>query len=235
MTMAGRRNRGAAPLLAALVLSALTLLLPPAVQAERLFKDRPYWSFEVKGGYFYPEFDSFPGGKTWSDFYGDDKTWQASASLAYKVLRQVEIGIEGGKIEDRGAGHAPLNDITTGRVIYQLFPASAFVVLRGVFSEEQWLVPYVGGGYTRMFYRQKIEDQGYTRGSVNGYHGRAGLQLLLDNADRKSADTFYLNYGIFHTYIFFEAQITKATINSLSGQTVDLGGVSYLGGLLFEF
>jgi hypothetical protein len=86
-----------------------------------------------------------------------------------------------------------------------------------------------------MYYRQKVEGQGYVRGSTDGYHGRAGLQLLLDNLDRNAANRFYLDYGIFHTYFFFEAQLTKANVDTTAGASLDLGGTSYLWGLLFEF
>lgn len=217
---------------AAFVFFALLFLFsvinPLAAHAE---KDAivPNWSLEVKGGYFFPEIPD------WSTYYGDDKTWQIAASLAYKLIRQIEIGIDVGKIEDRGSGYAPTNDMVAGRVIYQLYPVNAFALVRGVFSEDQWLVPYVGGGFTMIYYREKIEGQGYIRGSETGYHARAGLQLLLDNTDAKAADAFYRDYGIIHTYLFFEAQKTRVMVNTDAGTALDIGGISYLGGLLFEF
>jgi hypothetical protein len=197
--------------------------------------DRPHWSVEVKGGYFYPELEN------WEAYYGDDKTWHAAGTVAYKFFRWAEIGVEGGMIRDRGTASAPFNSayfgtpVTAGEVTYQLFPVSAFVVLRGVFSEQQWLVPYIGGGYTRMHYRVKVEDQGSVRGSADGYNGRAGIQLLLDNLDQKAANNLYMDYGILHTYLFFEAQQTTARVTDVNGIEVDLGGLSYLWGLLFEF
>jgi len=217
------------------ILVACVLSAPAAALADEVGKERPHWSFEIKGGNFYPDFDSFPAGKKWSDFYGSDHTWQLSGALGYKLLRWIEVGIEGGRIEDRGSGYAPVNGLVTGRVIYQLYPVSAYVLARAVFREQQWIVPYAGGGYTRMYYRQKIEGQGTVRGSTDGYMGRAGVQLLLDDADRKSADSLYLNYGIMHTYLVLEAQLTRATVESTAGEQVELGGLSFLGGLLFEF
>ena len=69
----------------------------------------------------------------------------------------------------------------------------------------------------------------------DGYHGRAGLQLLLDNMDPRAAGNLYTDYGIFHTYLFFEAQYIRAMVSDLDGVSVNLGGTSYLAGLLFEF
>jgi hypothetical protein len=230
-----RFRRMAIRVFGALAVLAIAVLQACPALAAADTAERPHWSLDVKGGYFYPDFDQFPNDQKWADFYGDDKTWQVSWSLAYKLLRQVEIGLEGGVIKDRGQGWAPTNGILTGRVEYELYPASAFVVLRGVFSEDQWIAPYIGGGYTRVFYREKIQDQGTVKGFANGYYGKAGIQLLLDGTDRSAANNLYMTYGIHHTWIFFEAQKITAKVNDVNGVEVDLGGVSYLGGLLFEF
>jgi hypothetical protein len=207
-----------------IILSLIMLLvMPVAVPAAEPI---PHWSIEIKGGYFYPDIEN------WKTFYGDDKTWHYAGSLAYKVLRQVDVGVETGYIKDRGQAYAPLNGIVTGNVVYEVVPVNVFVLFRGVFSEKQWLVPYAGGGWTRMNYQVKVEDQGTVRGSVNGYHGRAGFQILLDDIDARSANHMFLDYGIKHTYLFGEVQITHATVGTPS---INLGGTSYLAGFLFEF
>ncbi len=215
------------------LLSFMLALLPAVAFADTAALETPHWSLEVKGGYFYPEIDN------WRDFYGQDRTGQYAVSLAYKLLRQAEAGIEVGYIRDQGAGYAPLNSqlqgtpVISGRVQYELAPVNVFLLLRGVFMEEQWLVPYVGGGFTKMLYRESVEGQGATRGSVNGYHGRAGLQLLLDELDRSAANNMFLDYGVYHTYLFMEVEITRAKIDTIT--SLDLGGKSYLAGFLFEF
>jgi len=209
-----------------------TFVLFAAVTTAQAADDalqRPHWSVELKGGSFYPAIDF------WKDFYGSDHTWQVSGAVGYKVLRWAEIGIEGGSIQDSGMGYGPTSGTLTGKVDYQLFPVHAYVLVRGIFSEDQWIVPYAGGGYTRIYYRERIEGQETVRGSVDGYHGRAGLQLLLDDLDRKSADNLYMSFGILHTYLLFEVQLTKTMVDTASLGSVDLGGFSYLGGLLFEF
>jgi hypothetical protein len=45
----------------------------------------------------------------------------------------------------------------------------------------------------------------------------------------------YLDYGVFHTYLFFEAEYIRATVNTVTSGSVNLGGTSWLAGLLFEF
>lgn len=213
-----------------MVLSLSLLMVIPVVAPAA--EPAPHWSLEVKGGYFYPDIEN------WQAAYGDDKTGHYAGSLAYKVIRQVEAGIEGGYIKDRGLASAPGNsilfgrEILTGRVDYELAPVNIFVLLRAVFNEGQWLVPYAGGGWTRMYYRVKTEGQETTRGSSDGYHWRAGLQLLLDGIDPRAANNLFTDYGINHTYLFGEVQVTKVTVGT---PEINLGGKSYLAGFLFEF
>ena len=218
--------RSAAALIA---VTALSLLLPGVGAAAAAPEARSNWSLEFKGGRFFPEIDN------WSTYYGDNKTSHIAGTLAYKLFRQMEVGIEAGMIKDKGRGFAPTNNIVTGNVEYRLYPASAFLLLRGVFSDRQWLAPYAGGGYTRMFYREKIEGQGKVRGSAGGYYYRAGIQILLDGADRSAANNLFMDFGINHTWLFIEYQRSTADANTITGTTVDLGGKSYLAGLLFEF
>lgn len=213
-----------------IILLLILIAAPSLVHAADQIDDQPNWSFEIKGGNFAPALSN------WRQFYGKRDMPEYALSLAYKVIRQIEVGVEGGYLEARGQGYAPIHSeqagspVLAGRVTYDLYPANAFVLLRGVFNENQWIIPYAGGGYTKIFYREKIEGQDTVSGSANGYHARGGLQLLLDGLDRGAANNMYMDYGIFHTYLFIEAKYTHAVISG-----IDLGGTSYLAGLLFEF
>lgn len=198
-------------------------------QAAEQPLERPHWSLEVKGGVFIPAIDN------WTTYYGRRDISEYGGTLAYKIIRQIEVGMEGSYIRDKGRGLAPLHNLVTGKVTYELAPLDVFVLFRGVFSETQWLVPYAGGGWTRMYYREKVQYQDEVRGSTDGYHVRAGLQLLLDEIDPRAAHNLFTDYGVFHTYLFFEARYIRAMINDLGGTSVNLGGTSWLGGLLFEF
>ena len=213
-----------------IILFLVFILLPTTVLAEEPVAERPHWSLEIKGGDFIPDVAN------WSAYYGNRYTGEYGGALAYKLWRPLEVGVEGSYIEDRGQGLAPLhNNTVAGKVTYKLYPLNVFVLARAVFSEKQWLVPYVGGGWTRMFYEENVERQGVIRGAVNGYHARAGIQLLLDGIDPSAANSFYLDYGVYHTYLFLEAERTRAMVDTVSGGSVNLGGTSWRGGFLFEF
>ena len=207
----------------------ILLLLPAAAMAADKESVRPHWSLELKGGVFYPDINN------WETYYGSDKTPHYAGGIAYKIFRQMELGIEGGYIRDKGMGDGSFHTSPVGEVTREYFPLHAFVLFRGIISEDQWLVPYVGGGWTRIYYRDEVKYQDTIKGSTDGYHGRAGIQLLLDGLDESAANGLFLDYGIHHTYLFFEAQVSQALINTTTGESVNLGGTSFLAGLLFEF
>ncbi len=213
-----------------MILIIILIILPAAAIAAEI-DERPHWSLDIKGGLFIPGIDN------WSVNYGDRDTGEYGGSVAYKILRNVEVGVEGVAIRASGKGTGLIGGQPGGHVDLDLFPLNVFVMGRAVFSEKQWLIPYVGGGWTRIFYKEEIQHQGVVRGSVDGYHGRAGIQLLLDALDPGAANSFYLDYGVYHTYLFLEARYTRAMIDTVDtpSRSVNLGGTSWLGGLLFEF
>ena len=209
-----------------ILLLLLALAMPAIAHAEDPLLASPQWSMELKGGVFAPALDN------WAQYYAKKDMPQYAVTLAYKVLRQVEIGVGAGASRDRGQAYAQLHGTLSGSVTTKLYPLNVFVLARGILDENQWLVPYIGGGWTRMYYRQAIEGQEEVRGSADGYHIRGGLQFSLDDLDESAANNMYTDYDVYNTYFFIEAEQTKATVKSLS---VDLGGIAYLIGLLFEF
>jgi hypothetical protein len=204
------------------------VFFPLAAIAAEQPVEQPHWSLELKGGLFYPALSD------WKQFYGSDKTDEYDLAFAYKFTRGLEAGIEGGYSRSGGQGFAPMHNVDAGHVVYNLYPVNVFILYRGILDEDQWLVPYIGGGFTRMYYQEKVDFQGSTKGHADGYHARAGLQFLLDGLDRDAANSFYLDDGVYHTYFFIEARYCRATIDTSTG-SLNLGGKSYLAGLLFEF
>jgi hypothetical protein len=222
-----------------ITLALLLIIIPSLVLgAEGLTAepctDRPHWSLELKGGAFSPATDN------WSKFYDSSFMGEYGGALSYKVLRQLEIGIEGSYLRASGTGQLPNHaaagsQAQSGEVTYELLPLNVFVLARGVFSEDQWLVPYAAAGYTRLFYREEIKGGDTTKGSVNGYHARAGVQLLLDGLETDASRSLYHDYGVHHTYLFVEGKYLRAQVNTIPSGSADIGGTSCLGGFLFEF
>lgn len=195
--------------------------LPFSMSASQ---EPPHWSMEIKGGDFEPDLDD------WQRFFGDETANQLGVAVGYKLKRWLEVGLEADYIRDKGVGLLPLNNTTGGSVTYNLFPAHVYVLVRGIFHENQRFVPYVGGGFTRAFYRQKIHNQASRRGDTDGEHVRAGLQILLDWVDPDGAASFANELGVNNTYLTLEVQKFSAEIDG-----VELGGESAMIGFLFEF
>ncbi len=208
------------------ILLLILLLLPSAAAAADPLLDQPRWSLEVTGGTFTPSLGN------WSRYYGRRDMPEYATSLAYKFSPRVELGVGAGSVRGQGQAYAALHGTLVGNVTYELYPVHVFALVRGVVSEGQWLVPYVGGGWTRMFYQKKVQDQETVRGAADGYHVRGGLQFALDHLDQSASNRMYLDYGVHHTWFLIEAEYTRAVARSTS---TDLGGTSYRGGLLFEF
>jgi len=231
---------GRNPALKKSLLTLLLLILPGLAQGAEAQPgaearpDRPHWSLELKGG------ANFPDTANWSKYYGSSYTGEYGGALAYKFLRQVEIGLAGSYLTASGKGQLPLHaaagsQVLAGDVTLERAPLDAFLLARALFSENQVLVPYAAAGYTRLFYREELKGQGTVRGSVNGYHARGGVQLLMDGLDPEASHSLYHDYGVHHTYLFLEAKYLHAQADTVSAGTVNLGGTSYLGGFLFEF
>ena len=191
---------------------------------EKKPPEPPHWSLELKYGNFKPELEEF---KT---FYGSDTTKHAAVGVAYKVLRTVEVGVEYGRMRNVGVGELPLNGTTGGNVTLTVNPMHAYVVLRGIWGEDQIGVPYIGGGVTRVSYKQSIENQPSRSGTADGNHWRYGLQFLLDRADPSLASEMRNDYGTSHTYLYIEKQHYEAKVDD-----IELGGDTTFIGLLFEF
>jgi hypothetical protein len=213
-------------------LSALLLSAAVPVYAdstlESFYADNalppPRWSLEFKYGEFTPDIED------WETYFGDESTKQIGFGFAYKIFRWFEAGLEGNYIRDKGQGYLPLNDTLGGDVTYNLYPAHAYVLLRGIFFEDQWVVPYIGGGYSKVWYRQEIDNQGSSRGNTDGNHVRGGIQILLDWIDPGGAAAMESDSAISNTYLVIEAQRFSAELDG-----IELGGDSVMVGLLFEF
>jgi len=173
-----------------------------------------------------------PTDEKWETYYGSRNMLAASMSSAFRFFNVFDLGISVSYAKDRGKGVLPLSQLSAGDVTYEVAPVELFLLLRARFSSRQWVVPYAGGGYTRLFYRQTIDDEGYARGSVNGIHARAGVQFLLDPLDQFAANTIYENFGVINSYLVFEGKYTKAEAGN---PVTQLGGLSYKAGIMVEY
>ena len=150
------------------------------------YADSPKWTMEFAGGLIYPKDPNM------QHYYG--KMPELSFSLARRFMGMVDLGATISYAKDVGSGYLASSGAKTGEVVFKQLPVDVYAVFRARFSENQWIVPYVGGGYTRLFYQQYIVDQEKIQGSVGGEHVRAGLQFLLPEGSHlvlPAPHTFY--------------------------------------------
>jgi len=204
------------------LLSSACLLLPVASLAKDELTT-PHWSFEFKVGQFESALDKW-------DTYYDENPFLLNVGWSYKIFRPLEIGLSLGRMTTNGIGNFPIQQGIGGDVNFTLVPVNISLLYRFVFHEKQLLVPYIGGGWTRVYYRQRTGDGDKFEGSHDGHHVKLGVQILLDSFDKRSARNLHRRAGIENTYLFLEAQSIKAKENG-----IDLGGDSISLGLLMEY
>jgi len=204
----------------------ILLIVPTVALAEEPLLDQSRWSLELKGGIFKPSI------KDWSTYYGKKDIPEYAVSLAYILLPQIEVGAGAGLFMAKGSGYEFFHGDLSGSVTYDLFPLEVFGTLRGVLSDDQWLVPYIGVGWTRMYYYERVQGGQAFHGFADGYLARGGLEISLNKLDPYAANGMYEDYGVLRTAFFLEAEYTHAVVGSGS---IDIGGTAYMGGLRFEF
>jgi len=205
----------------ALLLSACFLL--PMASLAKDGTTPPRWSFEFKVGKFESALDEW-------DTYYDERPFQLNVAWSYKIFRPLEIGLSLGRMTTDGVGNLPLQQSVGGDVSFTLVPLNVSLLYRLIFHENQLLVPYVGGGWSRVYYRQKTGDGDKFEGSRDGNHLKVGVQLLLDSFDKNGARNLQRRMGVENTYLFLEA----LSIETKKDQ-IDLGGDSVSLGLLMEY
>ncbi|HEX5048787.1 MAG TPA: hypothetical protein VFX89_16865 [Gammaproteobacteria bacterium] len=184
----------------------------------------PRWNVSIGAGRLEPDLDSF------ELFYDDSQMDQWSLGFAYAFRPWLEAGAEIGRARAHGVGILADQGAPGGDVDYVLWPAHAFVKVRGLFRPRQMFVPYVGVGAAAAYYEERIDGQEKRTGTAElGAGARVGLELYLNRFD---GDTHgrYGDGAVKQTYLFLEWQqfSTKQT-------GIELGGDQWLLGLKFAF
>jgi hypothetical protein len=202
-----------------LVFCILTPALP--IRAEQ-----PKWSLALKGGYVIPETDG------WEDHYGDDGFWSLGAEFGWKINRRLELNASISYGDDSGKAITPSGKESVDALEYNQLPIHVSILYRFISHEDQLIVPFIGGGYTHLFYRLEFIDDKRS-GDQFGYHVRSGFQILLDRLDPNDADDISDRWGINNSYLFFEG--IYSNVDDFGSEDIDLGGWAVFIGLLLEF
>lgn len=206
-----------------LALLILFILLMPT---KHIFAGPSGSSFTVNGGYFTPRTDG------WKNHFDDSWLWTGGMEFGRELTERLELslGLNYSKVE--GTATTLTGRTSADKATYEQFPVQLSISYRFLFDEDQVIVPYIGGGYTHLIYREKINDNKIS-GDLAGYHARGGLQVLLDYFDSEMAKDFYSEWKVSNTYLTFEAVYSK--IDDFGKKDTDLGGLGYMAGIRFEY
>ncbi|MEW6486373.1 MAG: fibronectin type III domain-containing protein [Thermodesulfobacteriota bacterium] len=206
------------------VLSVL-VLVGVALGGGEARADGLQWTASAKGGVW------FPAESGWDDHY--DSAIAADWRLAFglRLLSRFEVGLEGGYRKTEGEVDTNRRGDPLGRTLEQtltVFPVQAYVVydLRG--APDALVVPYVGAGYSRYYYRHEVEEASTVRGRQHGYHVRGGVKVLLNPFDPAAARRSAGGMGPARTYACLEGQYAR--VDDFGSADADLGGWSLLAG-----
>ncbi len=202
-----------------------------AYEAKQEAKEvvKPHASFGFFGG------AHIMASEEWEEVYGNTPVFYFGFSLGLKLIADLEMWGEVGYSVDEGKGVTQTGAGTAERYRIHVVPGSAGLLYRFKFFEEQLVVPFVGGAVNYYyFYEGRLESSEKVDGGKWGYSGEAGLQLLLDQADRRASNAMKSEYGIDNTYLFYEFRYTVVD-DWGEEEGLDLSSQMHMLGLLFEF
>jgi len=192
-----------------------------ATQADTKAAATPvWWSMEVKSGFWMPT-DS-----TTKKFFNNccNIVTTIEGGLLYHGRYGAEIGV-GVMDENRPALGAITGQPSSDTFNMFLLPMETNGVWRIDYAKRQWVVPYIKAGIDYVFYREG--DRGKSiMGLKTGLHSIGGLQIFLPFQD---GDNDIIKK------MFFIAEARYGWVNSFGKKGLNLSGLTYSAGLLFEF
>lgn len=168
--------------------------------------------------------------------YGNTGVMFYSGFFSWKMIDDFELDAEIGYASALGRGVTPKNEAKTNqRYRLDMGPAQLGLIYRFNYVPEQIIVPYLGAGGNYMYYFEaRVKESWHKSGGLFGYHGRAGLQVLLNNIEKRASSNLKNQYGIDNSYLFYEFQY-NVTDNFTPNKGLDLSNFTHTLGVLIEF
>ncbi len=169
------------------------------------------------------------------DVYGEKAVPYYALEVGWKMVHEFELHAELAYWWDQGRGIA--NDGTKTNEKYKLHmaPAELGLLYRFNFVYDQIIVPYIGAsGVYSYFLEERLESSWKKRGAKYGIAGKAGLMILLDNAEKRASGHLERNWGINNTYLVYHFKYV--ILNDFEeDKGLDLSNMQHTFGITFEF
>ncbi len=201
----------------------LLIFLPSTLQAVE--KTPQWFSLEFKGGVW------MPLNRTTRDFLGTiNPMGLAEFGFLYHSRYGAEIGV--GYVGAGGSAVGKVSGAQSGdRFHFTMIPLCSSFTFRGVWKEDQLLIPYAKAGPDFWLFRENVQGN-VTKGVKYGLHAALGLQVDLSYVEDLS-EFMEETMGVNHIYFILEGRY--GWINSFGRNGIDLSNLTASGGLLFEF
>ncbi|MEW5801162.1 MAG: GEVED domain-containing protein [bacterium] len=178
----------------AFVAFILLFSAPTVARAESIRKGT---SLELRGGFYRPSDND-----KWSTAFGKGYSAFGGLRLNKEVMKNIELGISADYVH-----------VTASEWSVYLIPVGLSMTYAMRYSQDQFFVPYLGGGIDYVYGRtgrlELAEDIQPTYLNEAGYHAVAGIRLLLDALAADDAFNFDQKYGVNNSYLVFEARYLK--------------------------
>ena len=225
---------------------------PEAEVFGRRYKTSQLFAFELRFGPYLPDVDSeFNGTRhPYQDYYGSSDHLLTQTEFDVEIFHNIgTVALGAGLSYFSVSGVAPVASGTGqpsgDKSTFKIVPVSLSAIYRfDYFLERRGfpLVPFAKAGLDWAYWQitdgnDEIATDGRggeARGVTFGWHGAAGLSLVLDFFDPEAARDFDNELGVNHTSLVF--QYTYANISGLGkSDRMHLGDASWSLGLMFQF
>ncbi|MGA1876435.1 MAG: hypothetical protein ACMUIA_12590 [bacterium] len=190
---------------------------------------RKGFSFELKGGFYRPrDYDK------WDEAFGKGFSGFGGLKLNQEIMKNIELGLSADYMR------ASQSDWS-----FCLVPIALNFTYAMRSSQDQFLVPFLGGGVDFVYGRTSMMELSNIKPHFlkePGFHLIAGARMLLDNMGPDEALSFDEKFGVNNSYLVFEARylqlFTDYTDLEFTGQGtgyLDPKGVFVSIGILVEF
>lgn len=225
--------------------------LQPLITSKLEYYESPQnYAFELRFGLYRPDVDEEFGGEhtPYKDIFGTDTNLLFGAELDWQITSIFigTLGIGGfiGYFRDTGNALLPGSNISSEQeVTFNILPLELLVVIRIDWLADNLkipLVPYLKSGLCYYIWwsdsggKLSEDTNGNSAlGGIWGYKVAGGLMLRLDQFDIKTAKDFDREWGVNHSYLFFEWYWAK--VNNFEQGGLSLGDSTWSAGIALEF
>ena len=219
------------------VLILIFALSTASAFAQQRPQDDPHWLESPR--HFSAGFDvgmMFPLDEDFQDIYGKKGDAIYTLRGGWRIFHELEINGSLSYAWFEGRGLSAEGKKTHEKFKMHMAPAELGLVYRFAFVPDQVIVPYIGAmGLYGYWFEEKLDSSTKNRGLNAGVGAQAGLMILLDNAEKRSAGRLESGWGINNTYLCYNFRYHKLDDFKDTDEVVDLSAHIHTIGILFQF